>query len=192
MDQKMPMAGQKRDWKRSLVDASRHFFGLFLYLWVMYGLFLLHESVVLARYNIPFTRWGVAIVSAFILAKIMLVMEEFDVARGFEERPLIYPILYKSVVFAVVFIVFYIAEEVVGGFWRGKILSESIPSIGGGTPQGMLVAVVIVTFALVPYFAFRELGRAIGEDELRAILFKRGRKAGAGDGMAKSARGPGT
>ncbi len=170
MDHKTPMAGnsdaarssgvtgRKRDWKHAFVDASRHFLGLFLYLWVMYGLFLLHESVVLARYNIPFTRWGVAIINAFILAKIMLVMEEFDLARGFEERPLIYPILYKSVVFAVVFIAFYIAEEVVGGLWRGKTLADSIPSIGGGTPQGMLVAVVIVTFALAPCFAFRELG----------------------------------
>ena len=32
---------------------------------------------------------------------------------------------------------------------------------------------LISSVALVPYFAFEELGQALGEDQLRALLFKR-------------------
>jgi hypothetical protein len=181
-------AGHKGDWKYRVIHEGRHFLGLFLYLWAIFGLLLLHESVVLARYHLPFTRWGAAFVAALVLAKVMLVMEEFNVARGFEDRPLIYPIVYKSVVFGVVFVVFYIAEETVAGMLRGHTALESVPSIGGGTPLGMVVAVVIVSVALLPHFAFREVGRVLGEDELRALLFTRGRKRGASETAAKSAR----
>jgi len=169
------VTGHERNWKSRLIHEARQFLGMFLYLYVVFGLFLLHESVVLARYHVPFTRWGFALVTALVLAKVMLVMEDFNVARGFESRPVIYSILYKSVVFAAVFIVFYIGEEAVAGMLRGKTALESIPSIGGGTPQGMLVAGLIVSLALVPYFACKAIGRELGEGELHAILFTRRR-----------------
>lgn len=172
----------KTPWRQRLVREAKRFFGMFLYLWVIYGLLLMHEAVVLARYNIPFTRWGFAFVSALVLAKVMLVLEEFGVARRFESRPLIYPIVYKSLVFAIVFLAFYTLEETVGGLLRGQAVAQSIPSIGGGTPLGMFIALVIVSFALVPYFSFKELDRALGKGELRALLFTRGSETRPGAG----------
>lgn len=168
---------QPRSWKQRMAHEVRRFLGLFLYLWAMFGLLLLHESVVLARYNIPFTRWGFALVTAFVLAKVMLVMEDLNRPRGFSGRPLIYSIVYKAVAFACVFIIFYVVEETVGGMIKGKTVLESIPSLGGGTPQGILATIVIVSLTLVPYSAFRELGRALGERELHALLFTSPRAA---------------
>lgn len=168
---------QRPSWKHRIAVEMRRFLGMFLYLWVLFGLFLLHESVVLARYDIPFTRWGFALVTALVLAKVMLVMEDLNWPGGFNGRPLIYSIVYKAVVFTGVFIIFYVAEETVGGMIKGKTLLESIPSLGGGTPQGIFATLVIVSLALVPYFAFTELGRALGEGELRALLFTRPRAA---------------
>ena len=166
-------AARRARWKQRLIHEVKRFLLMFLYLWAMYGLFLLHESVVLARYHIPFTRYGYALVTALVLAKVMLIMEDLNIARGFKGKPLIYPILYKSVVYAVVFLAFYVAEETIGGLLRGETMSQSMPSIAGGTPQGYAIALVFVTLALVPYFAFQEIGRAIGADELRELLFKR-------------------
>jgi len=145
---------------------------MFLYLWILFGLFLLHESIVLAKHEIPFTRYGVAFINAWILAKVMLVSEDLNIARGFENKALIYPVLYKSVVFAVVFVVFYALEEVLIGLWHGKTVTGSIPEIGGGSLTGILSTGLIVTFALAPYFAFREVGRVIGQDKLRALFFR--------------------
>lgn len=179
----------KRNWKGRAIHEAKRFLGMFLYLWVLFGLFVLHESIILAQHDIDFTAYGLAITNALILAKVMLVAEDLNIARGFEDKPLIYPVLYKSIVFAIVFMIFHLAEEVLVGLWRGKTAPESIPAIGGGSPKGILSVALIVSFALIPYFAFRELGRAIGEGELRALFLTRGPKARAADSVATSADG---
>jgi cbb3-type cytochrome oxidase subunit 3 len=46
--------------------------------------------------------------------------------------------------------------------------------MGDGTIKGWFLVAVIMTFALIPFFAYRELNRALGESELRALLFGRG------------------
>jgi hypothetical protein len=70
-------------------------------------------------------------------------------------------------------------EEVLVGIFKGKSIGESIPSIGGGTPSGVFFVGVILAVALIPFFAFREVGRAIGERELHSLMFTGGPKAGA-------------
>ena len=200
MGHKMPMientasasgqhiAEQKGVWKSRITHEVKQFLRLFIYLYVMMALLLLHESVVLARYHIPFTRYGFALVTALVLAKVMLVMEEFNLVRGFQTRPRIYAIIYKSVVYAIVFIVFYIVEETVGGLVRGESLRASVPSIAGGTPLGMLIILVIASCALVPYFTLQELGKVLGEDVLHVLLFERSIKLGASDGAQPPGR----
>ena len=61
--------------------------------------------------------------------------------------------------------------------FRGKTISQSFPAIGGGSLQGLLSMAAIVFVALIPFFAFRELGRVIGKRELWSLLLKRGTRA---------------
>ena len=70
-------------------------------------------------------------------------------------------------------------EEVIVGLFKGKTIGESIPSIGGGTPSGVFFVGVIHAVALTPFFAFREVGRAIGERALHSLMFTGGPKAAA-------------
>ena len=46
-----------------------------------------------------------------------------------------------------------------------------------------MLALVICSLALVPYFTFSEISRVIGADKLHALLFKRAQKPGGGQGM---------
>jgi uncharacterized protein (DUF1810 family) len=112
------------------------------------------------------------------LAKVVLVAEFFHVGDKLENRPLVYPIMFKSAVFAVILICFHIVEETLLGIWHGKTLSQSIPNTGGGTLQGILIIGIIMFVVLIPFFAFRELGRAIGTKQLRSLLFGGETKAG--------------
>ena len=57
---------------------------------------------------------------------------------------------------------FDVVEEVIVGVFKGKTIGESIPVIGGGTPSGVFFVGIILAVALIPFFAFREVGRAIG------------------------------
>lgn len=169
----------KRNLKERAIHEVRTFLVMFVYIWVLLGVFVLHESIVLAQHHISFTMLGVAGVNALILAKIMLIADDLHLAHRLKDKPLIYPILYQSAAFAVVFICFHILEKTVGGLLGGETLSQSIPIIGGGSIKGILSVSVIVMIALIPFFAFRELARVIGARELHALLLTRGAEAGA-------------
>ena len=58
------------------------------------------------------------------------------------------------------------------GLWKGETLAESIPKIGGGSPLGIVIASLIITVALIPFFAFRELSRIMGKGVLGALFLK--------------------
>jgi len=87
--------------------------------------------------------------------------------------------MFKSAVFAVILLCFHIIEETLIGVLHGNALSQSIPEIGGGTLQGILMVGIIMFVVLMPFFAFRELGRAIGAEQLRSLLFGGETEAGA-------------
>lgn len=160
--------------KRKAVTEGRKLLWIFLYLWVLLGLFAVHRSIVLNEPNLFFHQ-GFAVINAFLLAKVMFTAETFHVADNLKGKPLIYPIVFKSTVFSVLLIGFYIIEieEVIIGKWHGKTFSDSIPVIGGGSLERILVVGIIMFVSLTPFFALREVGRVIGDDKLYELFFVR-------------------
>jgi len=76
----------------------------------------------------------------------------------------------KSIAFTVLFLVFDVIEGVVLGTLKGKTIADSAPHIGG-SPTGPLYIINIISVALIPIFAFQEIGQVIGQQYLRKILF---------------------
>jgi putative copper export protein len=163
--------------KRVAIDEAKQFLGIFLYLAIVFGVFVLHEWLVLSSKQIHFRFYGLALINALIFAKILLVAEHFHLAERFRDKPLAIPIAYKSAAFTALLIVAYIVEEVILGLLHGKNVAEAMPRIGDGTIWAWLCIAVIMTFALVPFFAYREMSRALGGTELRRLLFGRGPKS---------------
>jgi hypothetical protein len=64
-----------------------------------------------------------------------------------------------------------VAEKVIAGALRGESIEASVPAIGGGGLVGLICVAVILFVALIPFFAFKHVGRAIGEEQLNAMLF---------------------
>jgi hypothetical protein len=100
----------------------------------------------------------------------MLIAEGLGFGERFDDKPLIIPIAYKSVLFTVLLVVAYILEEIAIGRFHGKSVAENFPQIGGGGVVGTLCVTGLLCIALVPFFAFREIGRAIGETEFRLLM----------------------
>ena len=162
--------------KEKAVQQLREFLAMFIYLWVLFGLFALHQSIVLAQEHINYQAQGFAIINALILAKVMLIGEDLHLGNRFRDKPLLYSILYKTFLFSVFLISFHILEEVLVGVIRGKTIAQSFPAIGGGSLQGILSVGAIVFVALIPFFAFREIERVIGQQELRSLLLSPGNR----------------
>jgi len=150
-----------------------------LYLWVIFGIYVLCETVVLAKQHVNFLSHGLALINALALSKALLLGEDLDFANRFKGRPLIYPIVYKALAFAILLVAAHIGESMLIGLWHGESAARSLPLVGGGTLKGFVCVVALMFVSLIPFFAFREIGRVIGEDKLWDMLFKRGTTATA-------------
>jgi hypothetical protein len=155
------------------IGEGRRLLWIFAYLWVLLALFSIHKSIVLNEQNLIYHQ-GFAFINAGILAKVMVTAEIFNVADNLKHKPLIYPIMFKSAIFSAILMSFYIIEETLIGMWYGTTAMESIPDIGEGSLKGILVVGFVV---LMPFFALKELGRSIGDDNLYELFFVRRAKS---------------
>ncbi|MBV8913835.1 MAG: hypothetical protein JOZ05_12445 [Acetobacteraceae bacterium] len=168
-----PAAAPGRTLKRRAAEAMVRFLIMFIYLWVFLGMLSLHERVVLRQEGIGWTAQTLAVVNAFVLGKVMLVVEDLRPARWMPPDPLLYPTLFEAAVMAVVFIAFHEVEEIVLGVLHGGTLGSSVPVVGGGGFVGLLLIGTILFVVLIPYLLVRNIGRVIGMPRMKQLLLGR-------------------
>jgi hypothetical protein len=162
----------KRTIKQRVIHGVKEYLSISAYLFVVFSLFTIYKSVILAERHIDFVLHGFALINALALGKVILLAQDLKLADRFREEPLIYPTVLKSFVFTIVLACFKIAEEATIGWFHGKSFSESISVIGGGTLESILLFSVLIFFVLVPLLAFTELRDALPEATLRAVFFR--------------------
>jgi hypothetical protein len=145
-----------------------------LYLWLLFGLFALHEMLIRRRLGLGIEIEGFAIINALVLGKVMLIAEDFHFGAGREGKPLIYPILRQAALFALLFMAFHLLETAVVGLIRDSAPASGATDIGGGELADALTVTAMLFVALVPYFAFRNITRALGWPVMRRLLFTGG------------------
>lgn len=165
------MNDSKPTLKQKAYQGVKEYLVITCYLWVVFALFVLYKSVVLAEHHIPFAPQGFALLNALALARVIMVAQHLHFGERFNEAPLIYTTVFKSVAFAILLGCFKILEETLIGLYHGHSFYESISAVGGGTLKGILVLITILAVVLIPFFAFTELSSVFGEDKLRKLLF---------------------
>jgi len=168
---------QKASLKTRAVDETKKFLIMTLYLWVFFAVLSLHKTLVMEQEHLDYQEQGLAIVNALVLAKVMLLAEDFRLgSRFFKDHPLVYSVLFRSLVFAIVLIGFRILEDAAIDLLRGKPLADSLADFGAGNAKGVFSMGAIAFVALTPFFMVSEMARVLGSDGLRQLFFTRGRK----------------
>ena len=163
----------KHNLKEKAEDQIKHFTLMFLYLWVVFGMLAIHESIILSQHQINYVSHGLAVVNALVFAKVMLVAEDFHLGYRLHNHPLIYSVLFKSILFAIALICSHILEHVLIGMWHGKPMVESIAEVGANRLFGIVSLGIIGTVALAPFFILSEISRVIGRDNFWVLFFHR-------------------
>ena len=162
--------------KERAAEEGKRFLIMFLYLWVLFALFALHEKMVLRELHTVLPSQGFAFVNALVLAKVMLLAEDLNLGGWLQGRPLIWPILHESALFALLFIAVHYVEGILVGVFHGETVFGSVPTLGGGGLAGLICVAAIMFVSLIPFFAFRDVNRALGANRLvDMVLGSRGR-----------------
>ena len=111
--------------------------------------------------------------NALIFGKVILIGQALEVGKGLERRALVWVVLGKSLIFAILLLAFHIAEEAIRAWFKGQPLSDTFADFGGSLP-GLVAYAAIFFVALSPFFAFQEAARVLGGGALWNLFFRGG------------------
>lgn len=159
-------------WQKLTHEAKRYL-GIAAYLYLCFGALLLYKASVLEAHGVGYAHFGLAASKALILAKFMLIAHGLHVGERYSGKPLIYQILYASIVFLLVLAALTVAEELSVGALRHRSVTQSLAEIADGKWMEMASTCFLLWLVLLPYFGFRSLGEQLGRDEFHRMLFGR-------------------
>ncbi len=152
------------------VDELREFLAIAAYLYICFTALAYMKAAILQAEGVAFAPFGFAAVKALICAKFMSVGHALRLGERYKHSALIWPTIYKSLIFLVLLIVLNGLEEIIVGAFRHRSIAASLADLGGGTVHQVIATSIIVLLILIPFFAFRSLGEVVGERNLIRIF----------------------
>lgn len=162
---------------KSLKDRAIHEFKVFwivaMYLFVFFGLFTVYRRLVIAETGTAYLHYGIALIQALVIAKIVLVGQMLSISRAHDDKPLVYPVLYKSFLFAGLVIAFGVIERLVEAWLHHEGIGGAFRKIAELGLYEFLARMMLLIVSFIPFFAFWELGRVLGMNRLVGLFFSK-------------------
>jgi hypothetical protein len=171
------MQKQKTSWRQKILHEIREYWFITLYMAMLFAVFTIYRRLILTHYLISYKEYGISVIKALILAKVVLVAEKLRLGRGWKDKPLIVPTLYKSFLFTICVALFGVVESMMSSFIHGKGLTGAIEELMSQYTYEWLAEALVVFFTFIPFFAVRELSRVLGAGKIGQLFFRSGEAA---------------
>jgi hypothetical protein len=158
--------------KERAIEEFRLFWVIAIYLALMLGAFTWYRRFVLSEAGVSYIHYGAAVIEALILAKVILIGQALGLGRRFEDSPLILSVLFKSLVFGVFIAIFGVLEHVVEGVVHRDSWDQIAHTLLSAGRDEILARAVMIIVTLIPFFAFWEADRILGDHKLFALFFR--------------------
>jgi len=171
----MNFANTKRaGWKSKVIHEMVEYYIIFMYLAVFFGLFTWYRRLILAEHQIIYLHYGVSVIKALVLAKVIMVGRALRLGRRWlRDPPLIVPTVYKAIVFTIFVGIFGVVESTISGLLHGKGIAGGFDEFLSAGRLELLARSMVTFVAFIPFFAFEELGLVLGEGKLGKLFFRR-------------------
>ena len=166
--------GKPGGWKQRIRHELFEYWMTVLYLALYFGAFTMYRRLILAEYQISYMNYGMALIEALVLAKVILLGDLLRLGRGLENWPLIIPTLFRAIKFTIWVGVFTILEHTIRGGLRGEGLAGGFGNFISKGKYELLASSLVVFFTFIPFFAFRELNRLLGKGRIWEAFFRGG------------------
>ncbi|HLM84341.1 MAG TPA: hypothetical protein VK254_04015 [Candidatus Bathyarchaeia archaeon] len=157
---------EKAGWKTRFAKEITEYLINVIYLAIFFGVFAWYRRFVLAEYQIDYFDYGASLVEALVLAKVVMIGDIMRLGRRLKCKPLLLTTLYKSLVFAIFVAIFTIVEYALRGIFSGKGFAAAIAE----NRNDLISRNILIFFAFIPFFAFKELERILGEKKIKQLF----------------------
>jgi hypothetical protein len=166
---KKPPSGLKEKAK----DEFKKFWAIAIFLALMFSAFYTYRRLTLSESGITYFHYGIGIIEALILAKVILVGQALRLGRRFEDEPLIVSVSVKTLLFGIFVAVFSVIEHVIEGLVHHETWDIIAHHLFTAGRDEILAKTLMIMITFIPFFAFWEIDRVLGEGNLFALFFRK-------------------
>src|SRR5215469_5460433 len=139
---------------------------------VGFNLIVLTTNLILSDYSGQFTSFMIAMTSALIVAKALLVANTMPVIHRYDRAPLIRPILFKTFFYWMAVFIVRLLEHWIRYLRRDYVFGGFVPHVQATFSWDRFFAIQLWIFVLfLIYVTATEINRLFGHGELSRIFF---------------------
>jgi hypothetical protein len=161
--------------KQRAIEELQAFWLIALYLIVFLSAFTFYRRMVLAEFGVTYLHYGIAVFEALIIAKVVLLGRMLGLDKRVDRGPVMLSVIVKAVIFAVLVLLFGVLEHTVEGLLHHKDWASIGRSLLDGGVHELVARMIVLFISFVPFFAFWEIGRVLGREQLIALFFAKRR-----------------
>ena len=157
--------------KEKAVEELKEFWITALYLAAFLTGFTFYRRMVLAEFGVTYLHYGISLIEALVIAKVVLIGKALGLGKAPTRAPLILSVVYKALFFAFLTILFGVLEHVIDGLIHKNdwaTIARKLLSVG---THELFARMIVLLISFVPFFAFWEIGEAIGRQKLIEMFF---------------------
>lgn len=143
-----------------------------LFFLITFSLLMITKRLISLEYGIPWTGFGMAVIGALLIGKAVLIIDNFPFVNKFPEKPLIYNVVWKFLLYFIAAIFLRYLEHIVPFLWKHETFIEAhrhlVEEIVWPHFWMLMMWVGVLLFI---YCAMRELVRAIGREKVIQLFF---------------------
>jgi hypothetical protein len=139
---------------------------------IAFNIILLTDSLMLKQYGIDGWALSKAAIGALIAGKAVLIADKLPLIDRFPDKPLIYNIVWKTIVYVTAALLFRYIEHVVEFMWNGGGFVAANADLWSAAVWPRFMATHIWLFVLfLAYCTLRELVRVMGREQVLQLFF---------------------
>ncbi len=142
-----------------------------IFFFVAFNVIVFTKKLMLEQYGISFSGFVNATVGALIVAKVILIADEIPFINKYPDKPLIYNVVWKTIVYVVVALIVRFLEYLLPLWWRYKALGLAAEHLWQEIiwRHFWVIQIWLICLFFV-YVSFRELARTLGEEKFFQIF----------------------
>jgi len=139
---------------------------------VTFHIVLLDRALMLSEYGLHLSSMAAAAVMALLVAKVVLLADKLPFINRFPEKPLIYNVVWKTVIYVTASLFVHYLEHFSPLWWRTGSFAEGNRDLWREIVWPHFWAIQLWLLVLLFFYcALRELVRALGADKVRQMFF---------------------
>jgi hypothetical protein len=143
---------------------------IFLYLGLFFCAVTLFANLLMRANHGESFSYVASIIAALVITKVILIGEYAKLGKKQESKPLVQSAVIKAFLFALLALVFHVAEESIKRHLHHEAFATALQ------PSHIyiqLARTLVVFCGFIPLFAFRELRQMVGEEAFHHMVFSK-------------------